>query len=65
MFYKNKDARQIVFKNKKWKICLDELFLKIIFSFLKNIVNSIHKILIKFNSSLIENENNCVITNKF
>ena len=45
---------------------MDKLFLKTIFLFwfCYNIANSIYIILIKFNSSIIKNEDNFVIKNK-
>ena len=60
MFYKKKKEWQIL---KKIKI-KNSLFLKIIFLFCENIVNSIHIALIKFNSSFTEIKNSFIITIK-
>ena len=57
MFYKNKD----VYKIEKLKLFFEIIFL---FLFYKSILNSIHIILIKFNTSLIKSENSFTIINK-
>ena len=57
MFYKNKD----VYKIEKLKLFFEIIFL---FLFYKRILNSIHIILIKFNTILIKSENSFTIINK-
>ena len=57
MFYKNKD----VYKIEKLKLFFEIIFL---FLFYKSILNSIHIILIKFNTILIKSENSFTIINK-